>query len=153
MGRSRSRSTGRFRRATRCSPAARRVSRRGFAVVAGEARTLAQHSADAARQIKAPIDDSVTRVATGTGLVDQAGGTMQAIVESVRRVDGIDAESATASRQQAAGVAHVGDTVVQIDQATQPNAAPVERSAVAADSMRDQARLLAEAVSVFRVPA
>ncbi len=126
---------------------------RGFAVVASEVRTLAQRSAEAARQIKSLIDDSVARVETGTGLVDQAGGTMQEIVASVRRVDEIVSEIATASREQNAGVAQVGDAVVRMDQATQQNAALVEQSAAAADSMRDQARQLVQAVAVFRVPA
>ena len=125
---------------------------RGFAVVASEVRTLAQRSGEAARQIKSLIDESVSRVATGTALVDQAGGTMQEIVASVREVDAIVSEIATASEHQRAGVSQAGGAVSRMDQATQQNAALVEQSAAAADTMRDQARQLVDAVAVFRVP-
>ena len=124
---------------------------RGFAVVASEVRTLAQRSAAAAREIKALISDSVSRVEQGTALVDRAGATMQEIVASIRRVTDIVGEITTASAEQHAGVTQVGQAVTQMDRATQQNAALVEQSAAAADSLRQQAQQLVQAVAVFKL--
>jgi methyl-accepting chemotaxis protein-1 (serine sensor receptor) len=123
---------------------------RGFAVVAGEVRTLAQRSADAAREIKSLITESVSRVQAGTALVDQAGSTMREIVASIARVSEIVGEISTASTEQSNGVAQIDEAVRQMDTTTQQNAALVEQSAAAADSLRTQARELVEAVSRFR---
>ncbi|MBI5272133.1 MAG: MCP four helix bundle domain-containing protein [Burkholderiales bacterium] len=125
---------------------------RGFAVVAGEVRTLAQRSAEAAKEIKALIGRSVSQVEQGTVLVDQAGKTMGEIVGSIRRVSDIVAEITAASAEQSAGISQVGDAVGQMDQVTQQNAALVEESAAAAESLKGQARQLVETVSVFKLP-
>ncbi|MEQ1684223.1 MAG: methyl-accepting chemotaxis protein [Burkholderiaceae bacterium] len=124
---------------------------RGFAVVAGEVRSLAQRSADAAKEIKVLINASVERVEHGTSLVDQAGKTMGEIVGAIKRVTDIVGEISSASAEQSAGVAQVGQAVTQMDQATQQNAALVEESAAAAESMKQQARQLVEAVAVFKL--
>ena len=124
---------------------------RGFAVVAGEVRNLAQRSAEAAKEIKSLINTSVERVEQGTGLVDQAGSTMQEIVASIKRVSDIIGEISAASVEQSSGVAQVGDAVSQMDQATQQNAALVEQSAAAAESLKQQAQQLVQAVAVFKV--
>jgi methyl-accepting chemotaxis protein len=124
---------------------------RGFAVVAGEVRTLAQRSAEAAREIKALITASVQRVEQGTTLVDQAGNTMEEVVGSIRRVTDIMGEISAASHEQSAGVAQVGEAIVQMDQATQQNAALVEEMAAAAGSLRTQAQDLVRAVAVFKL--
>jgi hypothetical protein len=124
---------------------------RGFAVVAGEVRTLAQRSAEAAREIKSLIATSVERVEQGVAQVDQAGATMSEVVDSIRRVTDIVAEISAASSQQSSGVQQVGQAVGQMDQATQQNAALVEQSAAAAESLRQQARSMVAAVGVFRV--
>ena len=124
---------------------------RGFAVVAGEVRSLAQRSAEAAKEIKSLITASVERVEQGTALVDRAGATMQEVVASIRRVTDIMGEISAASTEQSAGVAQVGQAVTQMDQATQQNAALVEQSAAAADSLKAQAHKLVEAVAVFRL--
>jgi methyl-accepting chemotaxis protein len=124
---------------------------RGFAVVAGEVRNLAQRSAEAAREIKGLIGTSVDRVEQGSQLVDQAGTTMREIVGAIGRVTDIMGEISAASEEQKAGVNQVGSAVSQMDQATQHNAALVEQSAAAATSMREQAALLVQSVSVFRV--
>ena len=124
---------------------------RGFAVVAAEVRTLAIRSADAARQIKTLIDTSVERVEQGTSLVDQAGATMTEIVASIRRVADIMGEITAASSEQSAGVAQIGEAVTQMDQTTQQNAALVEQSAAAAESLKEQARQLVQAVAVFNL--
>ncbi len=124
---------------------------RGFAVVAGEVRTLAQRSAEAAKEIKTLITASVERVDQGSALVDQAGATMEEIVTSIRRVTDIMGEISSASSEQAAGVTQVGEAVSQMDQVTQQNAALVEESAAAAESLRVQAQHLVQAVSVFRL--
>ncbi len=124
---------------------------RGFAVVASEVRSLAQRSADAAKEIKALISASVERVEQGTVQVDQAGATMTEVVGSIRRVTDIMAEISAASAEQSAGVAQVGEAVTQMDQATQQNAALVEQSAAAAESLKAQAQQLVQAVSVFRL--
>jgi methyl-accepting chemotaxis protein len=124
---------------------------RGFAVVAGEVRTLAQRSADAAKEIKGLITASVERVEQGSALVDQAGATMDEVVSSIRRVTDLMGEISAASREQSAGVAQIGDAVTQMDQATQQNAALVEESAAAADSLKSQAQQLVGAVSVFKL--
>jgi methyl-accepting chemotaxis protein len=123
---------------------------RGFAVVAGEVRNLAQRSAEAAREIKALITDSVERVEQGTSLVDRAGETMQEVVNSIRRVSDIVGEISNASIEQSNGVAQVGQAVSQMDQATQQNAALVEESAAAASSLQQQAQGLVETVAAFR---
>jgi len=124
---------------------------RGFAVVAAEVRSLAGRSADAAKEIKTLITDSVTRVEQGTVLVDQAGHTMEEVVASIRRVTDIMGEISAASSEQSAGVAQVGEAVVQMDQATQQNAALVEEMAAAASSLRGQAQDLVQAVAVFKL--
>jgi len=124
---------------------------RGFAVVASEVRSLAGRSADAAKEIKALISASVDRVEQGSALVDQAGVTMQEVVSSIRRVTDIMGEISAASSEQSQGVAQVGEAVTQMDQATQQNAALVEESAAAANSLKTQAQQLVEAVAVFRL--
>ncbi|MFZ4286140.1 methyl-accepting chemotaxis protein [Variovorax sp. HJSM1_2] len=124
---------------------------RGFAVVASEVRSLAGRSADAAKEIKALISDSVGRVEQGTQLVDQAGSTMTELVQSIRRVTDIMAEISAASSEQNAGVSQISEAVTQMDQATQQNAALVEQSAAAAASLRSQADQLVAAVAVFKV--
>ncbi len=124
---------------------------RGFAVVASEVRNLAQRSADAAKEIKGLINASVERVAQGSALVDQAGTTMSEVVASIRRVTDIMGEISSASKEQSAGVAQVGEAVTQMDQATQQNAALVEESAAAAESLKAQAQQLVQAVAVFKL--
>jgi methyl-accepting chemotaxis protein len=124
---------------------------RGFAVVATEVRSLAKRSADAAKEIKGLISDSVERVEQGSTLVDQAGATMSEIVISINRVNGIMSEISTASSEQSAGVAQVGDAVNQMDRSTQQNAALVEESAAAAERLRTQAAELVQAVAVFKL--
>jgi methyl-accepting chemotaxis protein-1 (serine sensor receptor) len=126
---------------------------RGFAVVASEVRSLAQRSAQAAKEIKTLITDSVTQVEQGSALVDQAGHTMQEIVDSIRRVTDIMGEISAASREQSTGVGSLGQSVAQMDQVTQQNAALVEESAAAAQSLQLQAQQLVQAVAVFRLPA
>ena len=126
---------------------------RGFAVVAGEVRTLAQRSAEAAKEIKGLITTSVQRVEQGTQLVDKAGTTMADIVSAIRRVTDLMAEISAASQEQSQGVAQVGEAVTQMDQTTQQNAALVEESAAAAGSLRKQAQDLVQAVAVFQLPA
>ena len=124
---------------------------RGFAVVASEVRSLAQRSADAAKEIKTLIHASVERVELGTTLVDKAGATMTEVVASLRRVTDIVGEISAASSEQSLGVSQVGEAITQMDQATQQNAALVEESAAAADSLKVQAQQLVQAVAVFRL--
>ena len=124
---------------------------RGFAVVAAEVRNLAQRSAAAAREIKLLIGDSVDKVQEGSTLVEQAGVTMEEVVESVRRVTDIMGEITAASLEQSTGIAQVSDTIVAMDETTQQNAALVEEAAAAAASMQEQAQRLARAVSVFKL--
>ena len=124
---------------------------RGFAVVASEVRNLAGRSAEAAKEIKALITESVTRVDQGTALVDQAGHTMEEVVASIRRVTDIMGEISAASSEQSAGVSQVGEAVTQMDQATQQNAALVEEMAAAAGSLNTQAQDLVHAVAVFKL--
>ncbi|MCW0401225.1 hypothetical protein NB688_002703 [Xanthomonas sacchari] len=124
---------------------------RGFAVVASEVRTLAQRSANAAKEIKTLIDDSVGRVATGSALVDQAGRTMNEIVASVQRVTDIMGEISAASQEQSAGIEQVNQTVTQMDETTQQNAALVEEATAAARSMEEQAVQLSDAVALFKI--
>ena len=124
---------------------------RGFAVVAGEVRSLAGRSAEAAKEIKALIGNSVERVDNGARLVQAAGSTMGEIVASVQRVQDIIGEISSAATEQSEGINSVNTSVVQLDQMTQQNAALVEESAAAAESLKDQAQRLVEAVAVFRV--
>jgi methyl-accepting chemotaxis protein len=124
---------------------------RGFAVVASEVRSLAQRSAGAAREIKGLITASVEQVSAGSTRVAEAGRTIDEAVVQVQRVRDLIGEISTAAREQSQGIAQVGDSVTDLDRATQQNAALVEQSAAAADSLREQARQLAGAVAVFKL--
>ncbi|RVT83720.1 methyl-accepting chemotaxis protein [Inhella crocodyli] len=124
---------------------------RGFAVVAGEVRTLAQRSAEAAKEIKSLIGASVERVEAGNALVAEAGQTVGEVVAQVRRVADLIGEISAASSEQSKGIGQIGDAVNQLDQVTQQNAALVEESAAAADSLQQQAKALAATVAVFKL--
>ncbi len=124
---------------------------KGFAVVAGEVRALAQRSAQAAREVKALIEDSVGKVSAGARQAEGAGATMQEIVMAVQHVTDIMGEIAAASHEQASGIDQVNRAVAQMDEVTQQNAALVEEAAAAAGSMQDQAGELVRAVGVFRL--
>jgi len=124
---------------------------RGFAVVASEVRSLAGRSAEAAKEIKQLINTSVEKVEAGSRLVQDAGTTMQDIVQSVQRVNDMIGEITAASTEQSAGVSQVNQAVGNLDQMTQQNAALVEESAAAAQSLREQAEQLAQVVSIFKV--
>ncbi|CAB3674991.1 hypothetical protein LMG24076_02121 [Trinickia soli] len=126
---------------------------RGFAVVASEVRSLAQRSATAAKEIKALIESSTNTVDQGAALVANAGSTMSEIVQSVRRVNEILEEISHASREQSAGIEQVNRAVGEMDKVTQQNAALVEQAAAAAQSLKDQATVLREAISGFSLPA
>ena len=126
---------------------------RGFAVVAAEVRSLAQRSAGAAKEIKQLITDSVVKVEEGSALVDQAGRTMSEIMGSVKRVTDIMADISAASQEQSSGIEQVNQAITQMDEGTQQNAALVEEASASAESMRQQATLLVEAVSAFRTAA
>ena len=124
---------------------------RGFAVVAAEVRNLAQRSAEAAKEIKTLIKDSVSKVEGGSKLVDQSGETLAEIVTSVKKVSDIIAEIAAASQEQSSGIDEVNKAVTQLDEVTQQNAALVEEAAAASKSMDDQASNLQELVSIFSI--
>jgi methyl-accepting chemotaxis protein len=126
---------------------------RGFAVVAGEVRALAQRSAQAAREIKGLIGESVQKVENGTRLVADAGQTMGSIVDQVKRVSELIDEISHSSLEQSSGMGQIGQAVAQLDTVTQHNAALVEESAAAADSLKHQAAGLSEMVAVFRLAA
>lgn len=124
---------------------------RGFAVVAAEVRNLAQRSAGAAKEIKTLIGDSVEKIDIGTKLVDQAGSTMNEIVESIRHVNDIMGEITMASREQTSGIEQINQAIMHMDDVTQQNAALVEQAAAAAESLREQAGSLLQTVSVFKL--
>ncbi|KFX03797.1 chemotaxis protein [Pectobacterium betavasculorum] len=124
---------------------------RGFAVVASEVRNLAQRSSQAAKEIEGLISESVNQVSRGATLVGNAGKTMNDIVTSITQVHDIMGEIATASDEQSRGISQVSQAIVEMDSTTQQNAALVEQSSAAADSLEEQARLLKQAVSVFRL--
>lgn len=126
---------------------------RGFSVVAAEVRTLAQRSAQAAKEIKGLISTSSERVEFGAALADQAGATMVEVTTAIQRVTDLMGEISSASQEQSAGVSQVGDAVSQMDQVTQQNAALVEESAAAAASLKTQALQLVQAVAVFKLGA
>ncbi|MES2113577.1 MAG: methyl-accepting chemotaxis protein [Pseudomonadota bacterium] len=124
---------------------------RGFAVVASEVRSLAQRAASAAKEIKDLINDSVLKVDTGSKLVDETGATMEQMVDSVQHVADIMKEIAAATNEQSQGIEQVNQAIVEMDGATQQNAALVEQAAAAAQSMREQATQLADAVGIFKL--
>jgi len=124
---------------------------RGFAVVAAEVRSLAGRSAEAAREIKSLITASVERVEEGSQIVDEAGRTMQEIVAAIQRVGALVQDISTVNARQRGGVHQIGEEIARMDQSTQQNAALVEESAAAADSLRHQARQLVDAVAVFKL--
>jgi methyl-accepting chemotaxis protein len=126
---------------------------RGFAVVAGEVRNLAQRSAQAAKEIKDLITQSVARVEQGSAQADRAGSTMQEVVAGIRRVTDLVGEITAASREQSDGVVQVGQAVTQMDQVTQQNAAQVQQMATAAASLQSQAQALVQAVAFFKLDA
>ena len=123
---------------------------RGFAVVASEVRSLAQRSADAAKEIKKLIEDSVSKVKAGTALVDESGKTLEEIIEGTQKVADIVAEIAAASIEQASGIDQVNNAVTQMDNMTQDNAALVEEAAAAARSLEEQARVMTEVMDFFK---
>ena len=125
---------------------------RGFAVVASEVRTLAGRSAEAAKEIKGLIEDSVTQVASGSRQVHEAGATMAQVVDSIRQVNTVVAEISSASQEQSTGIAEVGTAITHMDQATQQNAALVEEATAAAQSLQQQAHSLADVVAGFKLP-
>lgn len=124
---------------------------RGFAVVASEVRNLAQRSAAAAKEIKTLIGDSVEQVDIGAKLVDQAGATMMEVVDSVKRVTDVVSEISAASQEQTEGIDQINIAIAQMDQVTQQNTALVEEAASAAESLQQQANVLVEAVSIFKL--
>jgi methyl-accepting chemotaxis protein len=124
---------------------------RGFAVVAAEVRNLAQRSAGAAKEIKLLIDSSVEKVGAGAKLVNQAGATMDEIVESINRVTDIMGEITSASQEQTAGIEQINQAITQMDQVTQQNASLVEEAAAASEAMQQQAGNLANVVAVFKL--
>jgi methyl-accepting chemotaxis protein len=126
---------------------------RGFAVVASEVRSLAQRSAQAAKEIKTLISESVERVEAGSRQVGEAGRAMEDIVAQVKRVNDLIEEISAATTEQTQGIGQVGDAVSELDKVTQQNAALVEESAAAAESLSQQAGKLVEAVSVFTLSA
>jgi methyl-accepting chemotaxis protein len=124
---------------------------RGFAVVAVEVRNLAQRSAAAAKEIKALIIDSVEKVEGGSKLVGEAGKTMEEIVSSIKSVTDVMAEISAASIEQSSGIEQINQSIAQMDDATQQNAALVEEAAAAAESLQEQTEGLASAVSAFKM--
>jgi len=124
---------------------------RGFAVVATEVRNLAQRSANAAKEIKTLIEDSVAKVGMGSKLVEESGATLNGIVTSVKKVSDVVADIAAASHEQSSGIDQVNQAVVQMDEMTQQNAALVEEAAAAARSLEEQAQLLNQMMEFFRL--